>query len=271
MVIRRKASSLKCFVLLTGLMMASPVQAQVSADFSQGGTLRLGTSNTACDSSTRGAIRWSSIDRTIEMCDGTTSWRKIIGNITVPAVSSPDPNKGFFVLTAETFNSNLGNITGAHAKCLTDLTNYNWNGKTEAISRGLLNSTKVRAWLCVGSACQNMVPNVNYQFAVSGAPNKGGATIKVAADGVTHNNTQNWSGYNYWGAATYFTGRTGGGVNTVFGGTIYNPCRNWTYTGPSGSDYGPQANSNSTGTERWNTTQYSTCNQLHKLVCLVDP
>lgn len=231
--------------------------------------MRLGTSTTTCNAAATGGLRWSSSDRTIEMCDGSTGWRKIVGNLTTAAPSAPDPNRGFFVLTAARYSSNIGNLTGANATCLTDLTNNDWNGKAEAVSRGLLNSTKVRAWLCNGSSCQNLQADVNYQFAVSGSTTKGGATIRTS-DGVTHNNTQNWSGHNYWGVANYFTGRSVGS-DTVFGDPVYSPCRNWTYAGTNGGDVAPQGDSNNTTRHRWYQTQYGTCNQTLKLVCMVHP
>lgn len=248
----------------------APAPAEVSADFSRDGAVRLGTSTTPCDAAATGALRWSSVSHTIEMCDGSTEWRKIVGNITVPAISAPNPDKGFFVLSALNYQSDLGDLAGADATCLSDLSDHDWNGKAEAVSRGLLNSTKVRAWLCVNSGCQDLIPEEEYQFAVSDAPGKGGATIRVGSDGLTHNNTQNWSGHNYWGVGNYFTGRDEG-TATVFGGPIYNSCRGWTYAGDSGSDYGAQGDSNHTNKNRWHTTTYGTCNQPLKLICIVDP
>ena len=55
---------------------------------------------------------------------------------------------GFFVLSKTTYTGNLGDLSGANASCLTDLTtNTGWKGYSTANSRGLLTGAKVFAFL----------------------------------------------------------------------------------------------------------------------------
>ena len=101
-------------------------------------------------------------------------WRTIgAGGQTSP----PDASwaGGYFVLVTNVTKGNFGGHNGAKNICLTELANRNWKGKANAYLRGMLSSSKVRAFLCDGSTCANGQPSTSYRFAL--APVGGFATI----------------------------------------------------------------------------------------------
>ncbi len=223
-----------------------------------------------CDTDRAGGLRWSSADLTFEMCDGT-DWRKIVaatGTGTPPASS---PNPGYFVRSYGTTNGNIGGLTGSDSWCLTDLTNNDWMGKSDAQARGILVAAKVKAWLCNQSVCNNLNATQDYLFAVSGDPAAGGATLTIDSSGSGPGNTQNWSAYNYLGGGgQYWTGR-GLGTSTdwgnVDGGGINSTCGSWTTSGTNTALAGV---SNNTSTARWRTGTVL-CSTALNLICIVHP
>lgn len=167
---------MKRFMLPLLLLLLTPqtVVAQRSADHFLGGAVILGETASACNASQKQALRWSSASNTIEMCDGNSTWRQIIAITGSDMPAAPSRDIGYFVLSHNTTTGNIGGIQSADSFCLNELTTYDWRGKANAQSRGLLNSTNVKAWLCSGSSCQNLNAWQIYQFAVANDPDKGG-------------------------------------------------------------------------------------------------
>lgn len=258
------------FAVLLGFTSAQPALAQISIDHSLGGVVIVGQTTDSCNNAQSQALRWSSVNNTIEMCDGGGTWRKIVASSGTDTPPAPSNEIGYFVLSYDLYDGNMGGIQGANAICLSQLTTYNWRGKADAQARNLLNDTNVKAWLCNGSGCQNLNAWQIYQFAVANDPNKGGATISVEDDALTHNNTQNWSGENYWGHAAYFTGRESGSA-TKFGATMYGPCGGWDDNSTSGSNYGAVGSSYNSDSKRWRHIHSSTCSNFYRLACIVHP
>jgi hypothetical protein len=181
--------------------------------------------------------------------------------------STPLPGSvsGYMVLSSATYNGNRGGMAGAHATCLTEVTNNNWRGKADAQSRGFLVSDYVRAFLCDSNTCVNAVPSQTYTFAVAGTPASGGATFTTNASGYGPADSANWSGATYFGGNfTYWTGH-GEFFGTSWSGTIGSTCSDWTNSGFSIGNYGT---SNSTGVGRWNGSA-NLCSSSYRLLCIV--
>jgi hypothetical protein len=161
----------------------------------------------------------------------------------------------------------------ANAKCLSDLTANDWNGKADAISRSLINSTKVRAWICDDYlSCNDAVAGVDYYFAVSGDIAKGGAYFTADSSNHGPDNLQNWSGTNYFGGMIdYWTGRLGSAADDDWGGSHWQSnyhCAHWTdSTAGETAVYGV---SNGVNYTRWNNST-ANCNITKNLVCYVHP
>lgn len=246
-----------------------PVHAQISANHWNGGAVIIGPSTTDCDSGALGGLRWSSANLTFEMCDGS-EWKKLIASTGNGAPPQPDPNVGYFVLSASTHDGNFGGLAGANTLCLDEVTNNDWAGKSDAQSRGLLIGAKVKAWLCARTTCNDLNASQTYRFSVAGDDTMGDATITVGTDSRTHNNIQNWSGSNYFGSATYWTGRDTG-TATTFGNWLdsnYSTCQNW---GVTGSNSAHSGNSVSAGTSRWYINMSTSCGNSLNFICIVNP
>lgn len=260
-------------ILLTFLFLGMATQtawAQLSADYALGGAVIIGAANDSCNAAQSQALRWSSSNNTIEMCDGGGAWRQIIATTGSDMPAAPSQDIGYFVISHNVYDGDLNGISGANNICLSELTTYDWRGKADAQSRNLLNSNHVKAWLCTGSNCQNLNAWQIYQFAAANDPDKGGATISVESDSLTHNNMQNWSGQNYWGHASYYTGRDTG-TATAFGETQYGPCQGWEYNGPTSSIYGAIGSTYYNDTRRWYNYSGGTCPEKYRIACIVHP
>lgn len=251
-----------------------PAQAQISTDLWLGGAIRVGVSTTECDANAEGAIRWNATDKAHEVCDGS-EWKYLysIGGTGTPSI--PPAGTGYFVLSHGSWSGDLGAFDGAHAKCLADLTAQDWLNKADAVSRGLLDASHVKAFLCEagsGGVCVNPMPGVTYTFAVSGNPTYGGAVFVTDDTGRGPGNAQNWTGSNYFGTtAEYWAARSSSSAilwGTSGGGTsASNDCANWNTV--SGSGY--IATANATNGNRWFISSATSCSGAKKLVCMVHP
>jgi hypothetical protein len=101
---------------------------------------------------------------TFQFCNGS-SWIAMGSCGCGPPIQSPitAPNgSGYFVLSHDTYDGNLGGLSGADAKCLTDLTTHTgWMGYATANSNGQLVASKVHAFLCYNDnpwTCNNTMP-----------------------------------------------------------------------------------------------------------------
>lgn len=268
--------------------------AKISANHKAGAVV-VGPTSTSCDSTIEGALRWSSVDKTHEMCDGDT-WRKIIASSEAGIPSTPPATAGYFVLTSGSWDGDLktagagtSGFDGANKLCLSDLTANDWNGKADAQTRNILDIDHVRAFLCYGNndtttgagnyVCQNPLANTVYYFAVSEDPGKGGAFFTSDSQGRGPGNTQNWSGVNYFGAdAQIWSGRNhNSAMEWQRGGETWSApaCDGqWDGYGTDGDSRNPTyaryGTTNNTGQQRWNVGTQS-CLSLLKLICMVHP
>ena len=237
--------------------------------------------NAPCNEANKGGMRWNETAGSLQLCDGT-NWKTILAAVD-PADGDPSipvPGGGYFVLTNTVWNGNLGSMSGANDKCLTDLTTYNWLGKSDASSRGLLTSEHVRVWLTQNYYEEGNEgnPNTTYSFAVSNDLTAGGATFTTDADGSGPGNAQNWSGINYFnGSKTYWSNRdnydndTHGDPETDWRRDDYDSsssCYDWDTS--SSATYGKTGLSAATDHQRFDKVGVK-CNQTRRLICWVNP
>jgi hypothetical protein len=271
-----KQLNLICLTL-TMLLSFQSVPAHAQANFWSGGGIRVGPSPAACAASLEGAVRYSSSNATLELCDGT-NWGPL-SNMGA-SVATPPAGSGYFVLTESTWDGNLGGQAGASSKCLTELTTKtNWRGYADASSRSLLNATKVRAFICTsqaGGGCINPRPSTTYVFATVGDPLAGGAMFTTDASSNGPGDSSNWSAVNYYGVnAKYWLGRAR---------NVSIDPRDWDLVAGNGgggcagftnniNTDGAAANSNFTGAGRFFSTSgnRTVCSTPLRLICLVDP
>ena len=259
--------------LCAGGLFANPCAAQMSANYKDGGGIVVGASTTNCDSTTEGGLRWSSSNTTFEMCDGS-SWKKIIATGGTGDPSNPPSGTGYFVVSSGAWTgAGINRISGANSLCLSDLQSNDWLNKADAVSRGLVNSTHIQAFICGvrSGICQLPIANTTYTFAASGSIATGGATFTTDSSSQGPGNTQNWSGSNYFGSNyTYWTG-----INTT-SSTLWGVTPHSLTCQDSGSDWvngapgGVVGNSNSTNGGRWGSSA-PLCTNPSNLICMVHP
>ncbi len=229
------------------------------------------------DSTQPDAERWYSITAT---CDTQRHLVCVVhpsgDEVTPPPPDPIDNGPGYFVLTKNQYNGNLGGVAGANAICLSEMTNNNWRGRDNVT----LNSSTVRAFLCATyTNCQNPLPNQRYYFAVAGNATAGGAWFDADSTGAGPGNAYNWSGSNYFaGAREYWTGPRKAGTNTLFdldkSAQSYmcgsGVSQEWTYSDSTHGAASGVGTANATGAARWRGSTF-TCDQLKNLICIVDP
>ena len=105
--------------LAGGCLLALPCAAEISANYKNGGAIVIGTASDTCNSTIEGGLRWSSVNTTFEMCDGT-SWRKIVG--VAPSSDCTPDAFSFTGVTNQSLSmlifSNTLNITGIDPGCV---------------------------------------------------------------------------------------------------------------------------------------------------------
>ncbi|MEJ0063921.1 MAG: hypothetical protein WDO70_12225 [Alphaproteobacteria bacterium] len=241
-------------------------------------TIVIGETPATCNQDNTGRLGWNNEYSTLLMCQNG-SWKWII-----PAgaqQSIPPEGVGYFVLSHDTWNGEMGGISGANAKCLADLTANDWLGKSDADSREMLNVDHIKAFLCDGDGCAMALPLATYAFARSGSATAGGATFTANIEGMGPGSNETWAGVNYFGmAAPYWTGRQHPGpFETYYTSEVwfewfnwnagFSHCRNWTVDWDSGTD-GNWGNSTATNESRWNVGG-ANCTTLKHLICFVHP
>ena len=253
------------------LLVSSIAHAQVSADYWNGGAVRIGASTTTCDAAAEGAIRYNDTSNTMEFCNGV-SWTALVQTQSTPAPTAP-AGSGYFVLTGTTWDGNLGGLAGADAKCLSELstTHTTWVGYTDANGRGLLTGANVKAFMYAGGSGNNLMPLTTYYFARADSATAGGAYFTTDSSGRGPQDSNNWSAANYFsGSFSYWTAR-----NLVSGNLWENNMSDpWTHCGAfgsnsSGSFAGSGASSHS-NSARWFETN-TTCNIPLRLICFINP
>ena len=176
------------------------------------------------------------------------------------------PGSGYFVLTESTYLGDFGGLAAANAACLTELQAKDWMGKSDASSRGLLVSSKVRAFLCDGSSCQNATASATYAFARAGATNAGGRTFTADASGTGPSDRADWDAQaTFRGDYFVWTGRTSTS-DSLWAASDTNHCTGWTTTTGNGQEGG----TNYTNKQRWENGAVA-CSSSRRLICFVDP
>lgn len=245
--------------------------AEISANFKSGAVVIGPAADNECVTPTAGALRWSPASLTHEMCDGTI-WKKLIATTEGGAPSTPALGTGYFVLSNGTYNGNMGGLPGGDSRCLTDLQNNDWLGKTDAQSRGIITAGNIKAFLCTDvGTCRNLMPSTTYTFAVAGQPSRGGATFATDNAGLGPNNNINWAGTNYFGGDyQYWTSRLTGTEQAWSaqgnGGGTAATCGYYNATSASGR----VGTSNATGSTRWQWVSEG-CSTPQRLICIVHP
>ena len=238
--------------------------------------LYLGSSSSTCDASHEGLHRYNATSHYTEVCNGS-AWTALVQVQSTPAITAPS-GSGYFVMTETSYDGNLGGLSGADAKCLTELgtTNTSWRGYSSANSNGQITAGKVHAFLCDASICNNLMPLTTYYFAYANSGTPGGASFTTDSTGLAPGDSNAWSAANYFsGTYTYWTARNdnpGSGVTPTIwtnGTEYYGTCNyNWSQ---SGSGYNGQTGSSSaTDSQRWKGAS-DTCNNAKRLICFVNP
>lgn len=178
---------------------------------------------------------------------------------------------GTFVLSDSTFNGSLGGLSGADAKCLTELQTYDWKNKENVT----LSSAKVKAFICSDTTCNNLNANTEYYFARVGYPQYGGDSFTTDSSGRGVGDLATWStsqrfntASSYWSnrsvinEAVWSTNRNqAGSTNSCTGFTSSSSSRN-AYTGDT----------NDVNSKRWKSTNLDFhCGQLLSIICIVHP
>lgn len=223
------------------------------------GAVKIGSSAQTCTSGLGSAIRYVS--------GGSPPWEYCNGSAWLPFERAP-VKPGYLVQTATRWNGNLGGLAGANAKCLTELqTTYNWRGKSSA---GVLTSTRVKAFLCDGSSCNNLQPDTAYITAKANNATNGGIAFVTDSSG---------RGYGFRQDADYlnFDSSFNDWLNRATVDNYYwdnapadasQHCSNWSSS--SNAQSGCYGNSGWDDSNRWNQAT-DTCNVLNYLVCIVHP
>ncbi len=184
-----------------------------------------------------------------------------------------DPDSGptgYFVLGRRLYTGNLGGLSGANQKCLDDLQDFDWKGKSEAT----LNSSTVKAWLCDSTTCQDLAPNTKYTFAAADEPTQGGKSFTTDAAGLGPNDSNAWGGDTEaltQHSGRFFTNRATGTSTKWGAGPNTAHCSNWTNaTGPEKGGTGIATNYNNSA--RWEQPVGGIiCSTGHYLLCAVAP
>ncbi len=242
------------FLALMLLPVGRPAAQETSGSFT-GGSVKIGYDSRTCDRSLKGSIRFDSSTACAEFCDGS-NWICPTG---IPV--------GWFVQSAGAYNGNLGGLSGANSTCLTDLTNNDWTGKSDA---GTLTSSRVHAFLCDNSTCNNLDPNTAYIMARSGSATAGGMAFLTNSSGLGPGNATDWAAVGF-DAGSHDAWYNRGTVSATYWANTpkgTNSCNNW--TDGTSSKQGRLANAGWTTAKRWDEAN-NNCNTTQYLICFVDP
>lgn len=220
------------------------------------GAVKLQDSALTCNAGNEGAFRYNG--SALQVCNGT-AWRSI---------EFTPGDQHYFVLTKSTWNGNLGGLSGADAKCLTELTNEDWMGKSTAN----LSSGTVKALL--GMNIYNIRSSTTYNFAVASSPTIGGATFDTASNRLGPDNLDSWDTASHFGDTySYWTGLTG--TSTRWFHDVGSPapdCNGWT-DGTMGSTGEDGTSSNLPGGEAgryYKSGSNALCSASYHLICFVN-
>jgi hypothetical protein len=229
-----------------------------------------GGGNCANPTAPEGRMLYNADYHILQYCDGT-NWIGVGAGGGGGGGQTFDAGSGFFVMSHAEWDSNLGNLTGADAKCLSDLTANDWQGKSFAQNAGLLDSTHIHAWLCNGSTCNNATASKKYYFAASGHPTLGGASFTATSAKKGPGDSVNWTNDDHFGGPYLYWTNRDWSSNTQWGTTNYNSsvCSNW---GNSSANLcNVMAYADATDRSRFNADDCRYCFETFHLICLVNP
>jgi hypothetical protein len=220
------------------------------------GALNPGAGGGACSSPTmaEGSIFYNDDFDVLQYCNGT-DWKALHGTT---------GTGGYLVQSYNKWNGDLGGLSGADAKCLSDLQTYDWLGKSDA---GTLTAARVKALLCDSTSCNQAEPETDYRTAVANNTALGGIGFRTDDQGRGIGNSTYFDEDNYENVSGFWSNR--GTVNAETWSNSpqgTNHCTNWSVTSGNGR-VGNMANNNAL---RWNESSYS-CNSTRYLMCLVNP
>ena len=178
---------------------------------------------------------------------------------------------GWFVTLATTANGNRGGLSGANSSCLSALQSGGWLGYQAANANGQLTSSKVFAFLCDGTTCNNLQANTTYYFSYSGDVTAGGGSFTTDANGLGPNDSIAWSIASRFAIGANNNAYTGRGTtsNTAWANTSStNTCNGW--TNGTSSYNGDTAQFTNTNSGRWNATSQG-CGAGWHWMCFVNP
>lgn len=186
-------------------------------------------------------------------------------SITWSIGTTANTNLGAFVISSTQYQgSALGGMSGANSICLTELTTHNFVGKLNV--SGKLNATKVKAFLCDNTTCNNLTGSKTYVFADASSMNAGGSTFTTNASGQGPNDSNSWVSNTYFsGLPQYWTGRAAGTATLWPLTASGTSCSGWTASGSGTIGYVAWSDE-----MRWSYTSTS-CTTSNYLICVVNP
>jgi hypothetical protein len=175
---------------------------------------------------------------------------------------------GYFVLASNSSGSgNRSGLSGADGVCLNELTTYSWLGKNDA---GSLTSSRVKAFMCDGTTCNNLLPNTTYAFAATSST-AGGTTFTTNGSGQGPGDISAWSSAAYFGANVGAQSGRAAGTDANFWPLVGNGkhCNNWS-SGQSTVEY-TFGGTGESGVKRWESALAAKCNTNNRIICFVNP
>ncbi len=199
----------------------------------------------------------------------------------ITGVTLSECNVHMFLLTKNTYDGDLGGMSGANQICLNEVNDYDWKGKPEGAT---FSSTEVKAFLCSTSTCTNLLPDTEYRFGVIDSPDLGGDSFMTDSFGRGPDNQEKW-GTN----TKFFPCPPGGPCPTWWSNRGSASTSRWKTTpeviSPPAlatyacTDYTSSTSawrgffgsiSNYSGSQRWHYPQDQPCTTLRHLICAVD-
>ncbi len=228
------------FIFLLLLVFSVELHAQETSGGFPGGSVLIGYDNRACIASLAGSIRYNS--------------------------SGAAPTNGYFVITNATYTGNLGGLSGADAKCLTDLNANDWKGKSTAS----VDAAHVKAFLCDGTTCNNLDASTSYAFAHASVTGDGGGSFITDGSSIGPANTDDWSLTAQFGVVSDIWSNRATTDTTHWNNAAQgtNHCTNWS-TASAGVN-GRLGHTQWSNGNRWNEVNDG-CDNTKRLVCMVNP
>src|SRR5574337_562894 len=186
-------------------------QAAPKAPLHVGGEAIIGpTTGLACDANREGGLRWSSVNATFEMCDGS-SWKKIAASACDNAPAFPVFTDQTMLATSTLVTSNIVSITGMDAGCSATVGVSGSGGPEYRICTDSSCLVVLQNWTA-GNTSQDMQGKYMQLRATTSASAGTQFTITASIGATTAN----------WNITTQYADCSGNPIGTVCGdGTVY--------------------------------------------------